>query len=984
MEGANRVRRDRPTNVGNEVPIHWRRVHIWQAKGPFPQNLMFKINTTTILVLLLIRSAAGQDDFVEGQARPETVSIGRMIKTPVLDGNLNDWPADATGIILGSSKNGLRRHFNWMGTRDSSAVVRLAWDDAALYLAADVCDDTFVAATNSTEIYQGDSLELFFNKSPYQYRTNGFWQIAIAPPLHEGDPLYVVGAQKVFEGVEGRARVYPGGYTLECCIPWKNMTGFQPVQGQCLGFQLMLDDRDSKGRKSQQIWYPSAITFAQPTHMNTLRLANRGDTALPRLAAGPTAWCVSDPKKMAVSVLADVPAGKTAIISLRASSQKTTAQDPGESVLTLPLESVGPRLKVAQGALTGLDGLDGLCDFGVKVTDEHGVVLATGGFQAELSAQPFARIRDLAAQLPKRLDRLAKNPANDPLVTEGLALWMKRCTAFISNEARPEATSRRLLDQLVEEMTALDHAVTRCEAGGNPYDGLTGSIIKAYVSPLTGKPRPLGLLIPRDYDAKAGKKWPLILLLHGIFADERQLSLQAWHLRDLGAIVCQAPSYRQFDWGGISSAETWAGLDDVFKQYSIDPDRVYLIGHANGGRGVWQLAEGRPDLWAAGAPLLSGADTGPKCDVTRLYPHASLAARVENLIALPLRHSYGEENLDTAAERVAMLDRFIELGAPLATHEVPGAGHGSSPEEWQSADFYQWLLSHKRPPMPAHITFTANGLRYNTAWWAQVDQLSVPAGLGRIDAALDGDNGEVKTSGIGAFTLRPKSGSVREWRVTIDGQSALNATAGKDGAISFIRTAEGKWKAGSLDAGGKRHGLSGPIDDFQFGRFLVVYGTQGDEAANALLVKMGKRFSDWGLGAVFECKADRDVTPEDMRQNHLILIGTPRNNALLAKIQDVLPMKWTCDGCSLARLQVAGSGAGGCFIYPNLLSAERYVVVVTANDEEGYGVWAARGAGDDYLLGTSKTVDGKPAFVPMAHGVFDNQWAWTEDGCSAL
>jgi len=976
---------------------------------------MLKFIATAAMLSLFVGTAPGQDDFVEGQSRPEVVSIGRMPKPPVLDGNLDDWPADATGILLGSEKNCLRRHFNWTGTRDSSAVIRLAWDDEFLYLAADVCDDKLVQVMDDKEIYQGDSLELFFNKSPYQYRTDGFWQIAIAPPLKEGATLRVVGAQKPFEGVEGNAKVYPGGYTLECRIPWKNLTGFNPAQSQCLGFQMMLDDRDDKGRKSQQIWYPSAITFAQPTHMNTLRLAWRGDTSLPRVVAGPNNWCVSDPKKMPVSVLADVPGAKNAVISLRSSPQKPQT----EPLLTLPLEAIGTRLTVAQGILTGIDDLDGLCDFGVTVTNDQGAVLATGNFQAELSARPIARIKELAAQLPKRLTALAQNPAVDPMLSQGLSLWMQRCNAFISNEGKPESTSRRLLDMLVEEMNALDAAVTRCEADANPYDGMTGSFIKAYTSPLTGKPRPLGLLIPKDYDAKADKRWPLIYLLHGIFADERQLSMMAWRLRDLGAIVCQAPAYRPLDWGGISAAESWTGLDEVTKQYKIDPDRVYLIGHAIGGRGVLQMAEGRPDLWAACAPLLTGADTGPKWEATRLYPQyfqqandfhvtyglykpaeppkpltspvekklleqASLASRVENLISMPLRHSYGEENPNTASERLAILDRFIELGAPLATHEVPGAAHGSQPDEWQSPDFYQWLLSHRRPPVPTHIRYTVNGLRYNEAWWVRADQLSSPADLGRIDAALDGIKIEVKTRGLAAFTLLPKSEPAQEWTVAIDGQPALKTKASKDAELSFVRNAEGRWKSGSLKSPGKRHGVSGPIDDFQFGRFLVVYGTQGDEKANALLTKMGKKLSDWGLGSVFDSKADRDVTPEDMQQSHLLLIGTPKNNAVLAKMQEKLPMKWTEDGCSMGSVVVSGSGAGACFIQPNPLAPERYIVVVTANDEEGYGVWTARGPSDDYLFGNaSQTAEGKPSFTTTTHGCFDNQWHWTKEGCAA-
>jgi hypothetical protein len=281
------------------------------------------------------------------------------------------------------------------------------------------------------------------------------------------------------------------------------------------------------------------------------------------------------------------------------------------------------------------------------------------------------------------------------------------------------------------------------------------------------------------------------------------------------------------------------------------------------------------------------------------------------------------------------------------------------------------------------VRFTANGLRYNAAWWVRVDQLSSPADLGRIDAMLDGGKIDVKTGGVGAFTLLPKGEAAQEWSVAIDGQATLTAKAGKEGALSFVRGGDGDWKSGSLESPEKRHGVSGPIDDFQFGRFLVVYGTQGDEKASALLAKVGKRISDWGLGGAFESKADRDVTPEDMQQSSLILIGTPDNNVVMAKMKDSLPMKWTADGCSLGSTQATGAGAGACFIHPNPLSPERYVVVVTANDEDGYGVWAARerGPSDDYLLGRAGTVDGKPVFATTAHGCFDNQWNWAKEDC---
>jgi len=65
---------------------------------------------------------------------------------------------------------------------------------------------------------------------------------------------------------------------------------------------------------------------------------------------------------------------------------------------------------------------------------------------------------------------------------------------------------------------------------------------------------------------------------------------------------------------------------------------------------------------------------------------------------------------------------------------------------------------------------------------------------------------------------------------------------------------------------------------------------------DATLEKRGKRMADWGLGAVFSVKADRDVTEADLHDASLLLIGTPATNSLLAKMSDRLPLHWTPTG----------------------------------------------------------------------------------------
>ena len=974
------------------------------------------VKSFSCLILCLTLGAPGiagaapaGDNPTEGQAPPEVVAVGRMTHPPALDGDLSDWPEDATVLLLGQASDTLRRHYNWTGTADSSAAIRLAWDRDYLYLAADVSDDHLDQATTPAETWQGDTLELFFNIHPCQQRTDGFWQLGVVPPLAPGARLRVECPQQDFRGVEGTARVRSGGYTLECRIPWKNLTGFVPAEGTYLGFQVYIDDRDGAGRKSQLAWYPSAITYAHPPHTNELILREHGQTTLPRVLAGPNAWCVTDPRTMAVSVIADVPGASTATFAALPPFPELGAPVPAP--ITIPLHQVGDRISTGQGVMA-IAGCSGLYNFGVQVADTQGRVVATNLSQAQLQGDRFAEMHALYTAERARSDALQKRDDLDPAARAGLPEWLTRNSAFLNNEARPESVNATLIEQILGELHDLDRALTVLEAGGDPYAAQRGSFVRAYRSPLTGQFRPYALFLPRDYDT-AGPARPLIVLLHSIFADERQLAGLSGSLANLGAIVYQAAAYRQYDWSGISAAETWAGLEDVEQHYRIDPDRVYLIGLHQGGRGVWELAGGRPDLWAAAAPLFSGIDSRPAYPALRLYPQyyrqatdvkipppifkappppapltdplerslyerASLVPLADNLARLPLRSAYGEDDPDAAAERLAMQQRLSDLGAPLPTHYVPGAMHGSMAAELTDPGFYYWLLSQRRPAYPHQISFTVQNLRYNSAWWVRADQLASPAQAGRIEATLTGAQIAVKTTNLTALSLLLDSrlapvGSVLA--VQVDGQVLPAVTVGAAAtAVSYLRGAGGAWQVGSVPAGEKKHGLSGPLDDFQFGRLLFVYGTGGDASEQALLAKVGKSMADWGLGAVFPVKADREVTDQDLREAALILIGTPATNSVLARMAGDLPLRWSAAGMRLGAAQVAGPGAGACFIYPNPLAPEHYMVVVTAADEAGYQVWKMRGPGGDYVLGRVTAAPGGPTFLPTARGWFDNRW----------
>ncbi len=48
-------------------------------------------------------------------------------------------------------------------------------------------------------------------------------------------------------------------------------------------------------------------------------------------------------------------------------------------------------------------------------------------------------------------------------------------------------------------------------------------------------------------------------------------------------------------------------LAEVRRDYKIDPNRIYLMGHSMGGYGTWSIAMAHPDVFAAIGPISGGA-----------------------------------------------------------------------------------------------------------------------------------------------------------------------------------------------------------------------------------------------------------------------------------------------------------------------------------------------------------------------------------------
>jgi predicted peptidase len=203
------------------------------------------------------------------------------------------------------------------------------------------------------------------------------------------------------------------------------------------------------------------------------------------------------------------------------------------------------------------------------------------------------------------------------------------------------------------------------------------------------------LFLPKDYDARAAKKWPTILFLHG--AGERGTNVWKVSIHGPPKVVKSQP-----DFGFIvispqcPSGRTWenepllALLDDVIAKHNVDTNRIYLTGLSMGGYGTWNLGLSHPDRFAAIAPICGGGD--------RVAMLLASPARRNAVLKNPVWAFHGAKDtvvpLDESEKMITALKRAGHRNVELTVY--PDASHDSWTATYINPKLYEWFLSHER------------------------------------------------------------------------------------------------------------------------------------------------------------------------------------------------------------------------------------------------------------------------------------------------
>lgn len=207
------------------------------------------------------------------------------------------------------------------------------------------------------------------------------------------------------------------------------------------------------------------------------------------------------------------------------------------------------------------------------------------------------------------------------------------------------------------------------------------------------------LFVPTKYDKE--KKAPLVVALHGLggnpqqFIRSRGLTEQA---EKYGMIVVAPMGYNERGWYGnrflknvktdpenlaeLSEKDVLNVLEIVRKEFNVDPDRIYLMGHSMGGGGAWHLGIKYPEIWAGLGPI-APAIGRPATEVEKIkhIPVILVQGDQDKLVPVAGARRWAEQ-----MKKLEMTHEYIE---------VAGGDHGNVVAQ-NMAKIFEFFENHKR------------------------------------------------------------------------------------------------------------------------------------------------------------------------------------------------------------------------------------------------------------------------------------------------
>jgi predicted peptidase len=225
---------------------------------------------------------------------------------------------------------------------------------------------------------------------------------------------------------------------------------------------------------------------------------------------------------------------------------------------------------------------------------------------------------------------------------------------------------------------------------------------KVYTQKKTTESLSYRLFVPLGYDAN--RRYPLLLWLHSAEGRGSDNFKQLTGVNSLGThfwiadsvqlkvpmfvMVPQLPSGQNWSDPEFNQPSTWLALTNealtkgVEKEFSIDPDRIYVAGQSMGGLGAWSALQAYPGQFAA-AIIISTYDTFTDLPALSKTPIWIFQGEADTMVPVLIVRE--------------MVKQLKKAHANFRYTEYPRAGHDVWTKAFAEPDLLTWLTAQQRP-----------------------------------------------------------------------------------------------------------------------------------------------------------------------------------------------------------------------------------------------------------------------------------------------
>ena len=494
------------------------------------------------------------------------------------------------------------------------------------------------------------------------------------------------------------------------------------------------------------------------------------------------------------------------------------------------------------------------------------------------------------------------------------------------------------------------------------YENAKETYLKAYKSKIDGQYQYYMFHVSEKVLAQ--KKIPLVVILP-YFHEPLSPMLKSWYLSNTDQIEWEKKLADENEFAllwpylrgnssssSMSTVDFFEAFEDVKRNYIIDSDRVFLMGDCYGAKRVLMLSSRYPDIFAG----LSIFQAETKAIDETVNP----INFVGNLFNIPI---YVYHSVKDDVVPISNSDDFVKEAASYVFKPLYDKSENEShyllPKNCHTPIF-QFFKNKNRNLCPNTIYYTTYEQKYNKAYWIGIDRFS-EQGKAEITAKFDKNTNvfKVKTSNISAYSLYPKIFNISM------GQSVKVYT---DEKLSFNGVVRDSLKINldqiQLSLNSKNKFIEGPINHFFADKFTYIEPINGASISKIISEK-------WSNQIFFKMNnlKENDFTEPEFDCN-IILFNNQYVNRRICDLISRLPIRYDKSKLIFRNKEVKGTDLSICFIYPNPINANKYVLYFGGNQ-----------SGKFKLINQNLIIDGNYDYIiwnetgyEIDKGFFDINW----------